>query len=49
MTKRQTKEAKKALRSHVALAALRHPGGGAHGDKRLKRSTRRSWRAEASE
>lgn len=47
MTKKQRKEAKKGLRSAVALAALQRSGAGAPmGDRRLRRKSRRSWRKE---
>jgi hypothetical protein len=47
MTKRQKIEQKKALRSHVVLAAIRHPAGGAHADKRRER--RNAWRSREIE
>ena len=46
MTKKQRKEAKKGLRSAVALAALQHSGAGRMGDRRMRRINRRSWRKE---
>jgi hypothetical protein len=46
MTKKQRKEWKKQLRSPVGLAAATRSGAGAHSDRRLRRTTRGSWRRE---
>lgn len=48
MTKKQRKEQKRGLRSQVALAALR-VGAGPMGDRRTKRTNRRSWMKEVDD